>query len=684
MTKKKHVVRLDTAIVPPVFDEKKGLPAVPGASRGVTDRIRQRKDLKRALGDLARQTELIDTIIDSTPGIFYVVDFDGNFQRWNDNLEQVTGLSHEELASTNALALFEGADQQRVATAIQETARFGQATAEAGILHKSGWRTPHLLSGRKVRLGAADLLVGMGIDITNRLQQERSLNERVKELRCLFDISAAVGSDTTIPALLEQSVALIPLGWQCPDATRARIEFDELAYGDDDLQGDSPAKSHFMSAEIRTKGQRRGRVLVYSTGDGLQDSQVPFLDEEQDLLATIARMISEAIERRENADLFMSLLQRTPLPMCLVNENEELVFPNDRFGAIFGYTPEDIPTLAEWWQLAYPDEEYRTRVIDTWNEVVNKAAAKGTDIEPIEYRITCKDGTVKIMEVSGVAIGKSFLATFVDQTSRREAEAILENHRDRLEAEVETRTAELSARTRELELANQELNAFAYSVSHDLRAPLRSITGFTHALLEDYGELLDTEGKDYLERCSSAARRMGRLIDDLLTLSRITRTEVRPELVDFSGMADELAEELHAEKSTWGGDIVVQRAIKLIADRRLLQHALRNLLDNARKFSAKRPHPKVVVGREVRDGEEVVFVRDNGAGFDMTYAENLFTPFHRLHKETEFAGTGIGLSIVQRIVRMHGGCIRAESSPDKGTTFFFTLKPDATPTEEVS
>jgi len=662
---------LDTALVP-ILDEQGTPRAVMGVSRDVTERMELQEDLRAALEDLRLETELTNTIIDSTPGVFYVLDFEGRFVRWNDSLEVVTGLNREEMAATNALALFEGEDQQRIAAGIQETARVGQATVEARILHKEGRRTPYLFTGCKIEVRGEDHLVGMGIDITSRLQQERALRERIKELRCLYEISTAVSSDIAESELLTMIASLIPSGWQYPGSTRARIEFDELIFGEDTEDAPRPT-SLLMSAEIVTCGQRRGQLLVWRTDDDASEAEDPFLDEERDLLTVIARIISEAIERRQNATQFKRLLEQTPLPMCLVNEREELAFPNARFSQTFGYTPEEIPTLKEWWQLAYPDEEYRKWVLHTWNEAMQKAAATKTDIEPIEYRVTCKDGSVRVMEISGVVIGKSLLATFVDLTARREAEDVLRNHRDQLEAEVRQRTMALSERTRALKLSNRELNAFAYSVSHDLRAPLRSITGFTHALLEDYHEQLDADGKDYLERCSAAARRMGQLIDDLLTLSRITRSEMRPDEVDFSGLARSLVDELRSEDPTWDGEVVVQPGIEVFADRRLLHHAIRNLLHNARKFSAKTTKPKVEVGSTELDGETALFVKDNGAGFDMAYADNLFTPFHRLHKETEFVGTGIGLSIVQRIVRMHGGRVWAESAPEQGATFYFTL-----------
>jgi signal transduction histidine kinase len=223
------------------------------------------------------------------------------------------------------------------------------------------------------------------------------------------------------------------------------------------------------------------------------------------------------------------------------------------------------------------------------------------------------------------------------------------------------------------EAANHELEAFSYSVSHDLRAPLRGMDGFSLALLESYGDRLDAEGQDYLHRIRASAQRMSQLIDDLLQLSRTSRSEMRPEPVNLSTIAQSIVARLRRDDP--GRDVTVTVPDEVLAwgDARLLQVALENLLANSWKFTRNQPKPHIDLGFTRKGTGALYFVRDNGAGFDMTYADKLFTPFQRLHGAHEFEGTGIGLATVQRIIHRHSGQIWAEGVVDQGATFYFTL-----------
>ena len=228
-------------------------------------------------------------------------------------------------------------------------------------------------------------------------------------------------------------------------------------------------------------------------------------------------------------------------------------------------------------------------------------------------------------------------------------------------------------RTEELEISNKELEAFSYSVSHDLRAPLRTIDGFSLALEEDFSDKLDDKGRDYISRVRNGVQRMGTLIDSLLQLSRVTRSETQRERVDLSELATLVFNEIHAGEPQRTVNWDAQPRIMAEADPRLLRIALENLIGNAWKFTAKTANAKIAFGSSVRDGQTVYFIRDNGAGFDMQYVDRLFTAFQRLHGEREFKGSGIGLATVSRIIHRYHGSIWAEGSPGQGATFFFTL-----------
>jgi light-regulated signal transduction histidine kinase (bacteriophytochrome) len=231
-------------------------------------------------------------------------------------------------------------------------------------------------------------------------------------------------------------------------------------------------------------------------------------------------------------------------------------------------------------------------------------------------------------------------------------------------------TVELEARVAELKAANAELEAFSYSVSHDLRGPLRAIDGFSQILLEHHRAQLDEQARHYLERVRAGSVRMGHLIDDLMSLAKIQRAEMHRAEVDLSAIAREVVEELRRRDPARVVEVTVADGVRARADGRLLRAALENLLANAWKFTSKTAAPRITFGCE---GGETYFVRDNGAGFDMAYAHKLFAPFQRLHAQSEFEGTGIGLATVSRIITRHGGRLWAEAVEGQGATFWFTL-----------
>jgi PAS domain S-box-containing protein len=286
-------------------------------------------------------------------------------------------------------------------------------------------------------------------------------------------------------------------------------------------------------------------------------------------------------------------------------------------------------------------------------------------------------------------------------TEQKRDQAALQKLNDELEQRVKERMTDLQAKSSELQnsqmalmnlvedlnekagalentnnklaMVNKELESFSYSVSHDLRAPLRAIDGFSRIVLEDYADKLDAVGKDSLARVRAASQRMGQLIDDLLQLSRLTRAEMRRAPVNLSALARAVADELQKPELTRRVEFVIESDLIAQADAGLMRVVLENLLGNAWKFTGKQAAAKIEFGRTIRDGVATYFVRDNGVGFDMTYADKLFGAFQRLHTTADFPGTGIGLANVQRVIRRHAGNVWAESQPNQGATFYFTL-----------
>ena len=253
-----------------------------------------------------------------------------------------------------------------------------------------------------------------------------------------------------------------------------------------------------------------------------------------------------------------------------------------------------------------------------------------------------------------------------DITERKQTEEYLKKYREHLEELVREHTIKLEA-------SNKELEAFSYSASHDLRAPLRSIDGFSQALLEDCEDKLDIQGKDYLIRIRAATKRMANLIEDLLQLSRLTRTEMNIEKINLTQIARSVIDELQKSQPQRHVEIKIANGLEDTADSRLMRITLDNLLGNAWKFTEKQTETVIEFGCTKEGGKKIYFIRDNGAGFDMAYVDKLFAPFQRLHTEEEFPGTGIGLALVRRIIHRHGGKVWTEGQTGKGATFYFSL-----------
>jgi PAS domain S-box-containing protein len=262
----------------------------------------------------------------------------------------------------------------------------------------------------------------------------------------------------------------------------------------------------------------------------------------------------------------------------------------------------------------------------------------------------------------------------------RNAEIVLSNditERKRAEAAINQLNENLGQRSVQLEQANKELEAFSYSVSHDLRAPLRAIDGFSRILLEDYSDKLDQDGNRVLEVVRKNAQNMGQLIDDLLTFSRLGRKALEPLPIDMTELAKSVFDELNASDSQPGPRLKIEGIPPANGDRALIRQVFVNLLSNAKKYSRLKEQPVIEVGGSTENGNHIYYVKDNGAGFDMQYVNKLFGVFQRLHGPAEFEGTGVGLAIVQRIIHRHGGKVWAEGKVNEGATFYFTLPREA-------
>jgi len=356
---------------------------------------------------------------------------------------------------------------------------------------------------------------------------------------------------------------------------------------------------------------------------------------------------------RQKADAtFRTLLESAPDAMVIVDDGGEMVLVNGQTEKLFGYRRSEL--LGERAEILVPD---RFHVAD--GHFFSTPRSSQNELEIFGLR---QDGSEFPIEISTRPLetddGKLVSIAIRDITERKEAELVREEL-----------THSLAMRAADLEVVNRELESFSYSVSHDLRGPLRALDGFSRALLKTADQKLDDTEKEYLQRIRGASQRMGRLIDDLLNLARISRAELDMEPVDLSHLCRLVVAELSDGKPERRVEVDIQPGLRGYGDPQLLAIALQNLIGNAWKFTEKTEGAHIHIGQE----NGAFFVRDNGAGFDMAYSSKLFNAFQRLHSQDAFSGTGIGLATVKRIVNRHGGTIWAEASVDRGATFYFTL-----------
>ncbi|OEU67356.1 MAG: hypothetical protein BBJ57_10510 [Desulfobacterales bacterium PC51MH44] len=367
----------------------------------------------------------------------------------------------------------------------------------------------------------------------------------------------------------------------------------------------------------------------------------------------------------ETEKLLRKIVKLSPYPITIVDAGERVEYINPEFIESFGYNLEDIPTVTEWHNKIFPNIFERREFITKWKEGVERAQMNKT--EPLVFDVTSKDGSLQNIIFRQVIVEEEKEYIICENVSERiRAEEKFRELNEELEQRVKKRTALLEA-------TNKELEAFSYSVSHDLRAPLRSIDGFSMALMEEYEDKLDTDGKDYLRRVRSSSQRMGQIIDDLLSLSKISRRELQKKDVNLSEIAEKIVTKLKENASDRKIDIVIGHMVTANCDPNLIEVVLENLLSNAWKFTFKQEKPWIIFDTVLLDGKLVYCVRDNGAGFDMAYADKLFGAFQRLHKDTDFPGFGIGLATVMRIINRHEGRIWAEGYIDRGASFYFEL-----------
>ena len=393
--------------------------------------------------------------------------------------------------------------------------------------------------------------------------------------------------------------------------------------------------------------------------------EIPEEDVLKEYNETLFRKLEKKIRELETANRtikesetkYRSLIETTDTGFAITDVEGKVLDANKEYVRLSGHNilQQIIGRKVTQWTA----EHDRTRNAEKVRQCLKQGFIRDLEIDHVDKngRVTPVEINATVVETAG---GTVIMTLCRDITERKKAEDEIRRLNESLEQRVRERTI--------------ELEAFSYSVSHDLRAPLRAIDGFSQALLEDYENKLDAQGRDYLTRIRASTRLMAELIEDLLKLSRITRTDMDIVPVNMTRMAQSIIDELQRSNPQRIVNIKIAGSLEDSADPRLIRIVLENLLGNAWKFTGKKPIAEIEFGSTKKDHTTVYFIRDNGAGFDMEYADKLFAPFQRLHNVEEYPGTGIGLATVKRIVHRHGGTVRAEGSPGQGATFYFTLQ----------
>jgi PAS domain S-box-containing protein len=686
--------------------EYEGKPADMAIVRDITGR-------KRAQQALRESEERFSKAFHSSPNAMAITTLkDGIYIDVNDGFTHDNGYNREDVIGKSSKELKIWANSEERDKILQKLRKHGRVVnEEINARTRSGETRTKLFSAEPITVAGEACIIAMSTDITERKKREQLQHDEnyvltllgqgaelselldaivhlgeghdpsIKGSVLLFDPSRECLIQASAPSLPDDYKELLkdglPIGPNVGSCGTAAYLKERVIVTDIE---NSPLFKPFEEAVKRSinngllscwsqpiisaNGELLGTIANYGNKVGEPDA------ENLGVLEWSARIAAIAIERKQaeealrineerfrliadNATDMISRIQMAPTvktdyvsPSCL---------------RLTGYKQEEFyadPNLGL--EMIHPDDrEFFQKHLTSDNKKYHK---------PITIRLVRKDGRVIWIEQTHAIISDEYgepVAMHLiarDITERKQAERKLKKALSNLEHS----SAQLAA-------TNKELEAFSYSVSHDLRSPLRSIDGFSQALLEDYQEQLDENGQEYLRRLRGASQKMGELIDGILKLSRLSRSRMYKKKVNLSALVEEITARLHENQPERQAEFIISKGLSDRGDPLLLRALFENLLGNAWKFTSKRERARIEFGTTKNGGKKTYFINDNGAGFDMTYADKLFGAFQRLHEATEYPGTGIGLATVQRIINRHGGNIWAEGAVGKGATFYFTL-----------
>jgi PAS domain S-box-containing protein len=695
------------------------MPELLSIARVVGAQIGQYLQRRRAEDELRAEKEYIDHVIASAPALIACIMPDGTTRSVNQSIRDITQYSPEELDGRNFWdVLYAGGPYQQIERLLEAACAGGIADYPLTIRTRAGELRDLSVSAaaRHSSDGSVAEYVLVCADVTSRRLGEarrateyavaRALSEEQSEAeaipRILRTVCAVLGWDCGIYRVFDPATRVV----SCPHAwhndapgmaefvetlSRPRVlQLGSLYWLTIDTQypqWNNDVRSLVRGAELRVAAagaDLRAVISVPVQGGERPLGALQFFGRSShkpeevliEAMQVIGHQIGQFVERKR---IEVARQQTDERLRGIADNIPGIVFEyhlQPDGSARFEYVSErandvlDVPA-AELMNdpramFSLIDPGHRRKVLRSM-----QSSRRNLGLWSVETPIRTRGGQIKW--VRGQSMPKQlddgtviWYGVIVDVTVQKQAENAIQHMNEQLERRVQERTAQLST-------ANRELESFAYSVSHDLRAPLRSIDGFSRILMEEHAGKLEPVAVDYLGRVVNASQRMGQLIDDLLALSQVTRSEVTRVRTNLSVIATGIIAELRMESPARNVDVSIHPDMICLADPNLVRIALSNLLGNAWKFTAKRDRASIELGMLSRRNQSVYYVRDNGAGFDMRHAEKLFGAFQRLHSPREFEGTGVGLATVSRIVERHGGRVWAESSVDLGATFYFTL-----------
>lgn len=676
-----------------------------GQAAGLRGVIIDITEIKQAQVKILKEKEFTASLIEDLPGIFYLFDQNGKFKKWNKKFEMVSGYSSDEMEKIHPTELFRGEEKDYIAQRIMRVFQVGVSDAEALLTSKDGTQTPYYFTGTLIHIDGEPHLVGMGVDISERIESQKSLVELHNAVNESGDVVFMTDKEGIFISVNHQFTKLYGftgeevVGKETPrilksgaQSEQTYVEFWRKILSGKLFRGEVINKTKegkFLTIEetvnpiIDAEGKVTGFLAIQRDVTERKKNEEEIVRRSSELasLNQLAKELAASLSLDKSIDSLIENVAK-PLNASMVllfevkNKKLELLKVGPK-GSKYHEGAENILHIGE---CLCGEAVKNGNTVFSRNIFNDKRCTRSECKNSGIISFTCIPLKQGNFVTGALGIGSetetdfeksaSFLETSAEEFGLALNNINLYEEINKLNRDLEKK---VELRTRQLQESNADLESFAYSVSHDLRAPIRAIDGFSKILHENYGEKLDDTGEELLRDIISGAHRMTQLIDDLLEFSRVGRRDLANEEIDMTLLFDQTILELKKPLK----DIKIKFDLGTLpnctGDYSLMRQAIMNLLSNAIKFSSKKREVAIEVKGYDEASHHVYSVRDNGVGFDMKYADKLFGVFQRLHGLNEFEGTGVGLAIVHRVVQRHGGKVWAKAERHKGATFYFSI-----------